>query len=75
MDPQAAKMIGAAIAVLPLLGVGIGLSWLFTSIINAIARNPSVTETVKSSGLLYFALIEAIALFALVIALLILFAA
>ena len=73
MEAQAAKLIGAAIAVLPLMGVGIALGMLFSSIINAIGRNPSVTDVVKSTGLLYFALIEAIALFALVIALLLLF--
>lgn len=73
MDPQAAKMIGAALAIFPLFGVGIALGMLFTSIITAIGRNPSVADTVKSAGLLYFALVEALALFALVIALLILF--
>ena len=35
MEPQAAKLIGAGIAVLPLLGVGIGLGMLFSSIITA----------------------------------------
>ncbi|MDD9900017.1 MAG: F0F1 ATP synthase subunit C [Alphaproteobacteria bacterium] len=73
MDPVAAKMIGAAIAVLPLACVGLALGNLFSSVIESIGRNPSVTETVKGSVLLYFALIEAIALFALLIALLILF--
>jgi len=73
MDAQAAKLIGAGIAVLPLLGVGIGLGMLFSSIINAMARNPSIADAVKSTGLFYFALVEAIALFALVIALLLLF--
>ena len=73
MEPQAAKLIGAGIAVLPLLGVGIGLGMLFSSIINAMARNPSITDAVKSTGLFYFALVEAIALFALVVALLLLF--
>lgn len=73
MELEAAKAIGAGIAVIPLLGVGIGLGILFSSIITAIGRNPSVEDTVKGSGLFYFALVEAIALFALVIALLILF--
>lgn len=73
MEPASAKLIAASIAVLPLLGVGIGLSMLFSSVINTIGRNPSVANTVKGAGLLYFALVEAIALFALVIALLILF--
>ncbi len=73
MELEAAKAIGAGIAVIPLLGVGIGLGILFSSIITAMGRNPSVEDAVKGSGLFYFALVEAIALFALVIALLILF--
>jgi F-type H+-transporting ATPase subunit c len=73
MDVEAAKLIGASIAVFPLFGVGIGLGMLFSSVITAIGRNPSVTETVKGTTLLYFALVEAVALFALVVSLLILF--
>lgn len=73
MEPASAKLIGAGIAVLPLLGVGIGLGLLFSSVINTIGRNPSAANSVKGAGLLYFALVEAIALFALVVALLILF--
>ena len=73
MDAASAKLIGAGIAVMPLLGVGIGLGLLFSSIITAMGRNPSVSDAVKGAGLFYFALVEAIALFALVIALLILF--
>jgi len=73
MDAQAAKLIGAAIAVLPLFGVALALGNLFSSVINAIGRNPSVTDVVKGTSLFYFALVEALALFALVIALLLLF--
>lgn len=73
MEAAAAKLIGAGIAVIPLLGVGIGLGNLFAAIISAIGRNPSVADQVKGTGLFYFALVEAIALFALVVALLILF--
>ncbi|MBV6633620.1 MAG: F0F1 ATP synthase subunit C [Pseudomonadota bacterium] len=73
MEVEAARMIGAGIAVLPLLGVGLGLGHIFSSILTSIARNPSVAGELKASGLLYFALTEAVALFALVIAILILF--
>lgn len=73
MDTEAAKFIGAALAVLPLFGVGLSLGNLFSNIIAAIGRNPSVADTVKGAGLIYFALIEAVALFALVVSLLILF--
>jgi len=73
MEVEAAKLIAAAIAVFPLFGVGIALGNLFGSIITAIGRNPSVSGDVKGTGLLYFALIEAVALFALLIAFIILF--
>jgi F-type H+-transporting ATPase subunit c len=73
MEPNAAKLIGAGIAVIPLLGVGVGLGMLFASVISVMGRNPSASDTVKATALFYFALVEAIGLFALVIALLILF--
>lgn len=74
MEAEAAKLIGAGIAVLPLLGVGIGIGNIFSSLVNSIARNPSARGDVFGIGILGFALTEAIALFALVIALLMLFA-
>ena len=74
MEAEAAKLIGAGIAVLPLLGVGIGIGNIFSSLVNSIARNPSARNDVFGIGILGFALTEAIALFALVVALLMLFA-
>ena len=73
MEAEAAKLIGAGIAVLPLLGVGIGIGHIFSSLVNSIARNPSARNDVFGIGILGFALTEAIALFALVVALLLLF--
>ena len=73
MEEQAARFIGAAIAVLPLAGVGLGLGHIFSNLLSSIARNPSVAGELKATGLLYFTLTEAVALFALVISLLILF--
>jgi len=72
MEAEAAKLIGAGIAVLPLLGVGIGIGNIFSSLVNSIARNPSARNDVFGIGILGFALTEAIALFALVVALLLL---
>jgi len=65
MEPQVAKIIAAGLAVVAVLGPGIGLGILFGNIISAIGRNPSAADAVKSTGLIYFALIEALALFAL----------
>ncbi len=69
----AAKAIGAALAVLPLLGVGLALGNIFSSAINSIARNPEARDTVFPVVILAFALTEAVGLFALVISFLILF--
>ena len=41
MEVEAAKMIGAGIAVLPLLGVALGIGNIFSSLVNSIARNPA----------------------------------
>ena len=73
MDVQAAKMIGAGLAVFGLLGVGIGIGSIFSSLIQAISRNPESKPHVLPIGLLGFALTEAVAIFALVVAFLILF--
>lgn len=73
MDVEAAKMIGAGIAVVALLGVGIGIGNIFSNLIQSIARNPASRPQVFGIGILGFALTEAIALFALLIAFLILF--
>lgn len=73
MDLQSAKMIGAGLAVVALMGVGIGIGNIFSSLISSIARNPSARDQLFPIGLLGFALTEAVALFALLIAFLILF--
>ncbi|WP_374763577.1 F0F1 ATP synthase subunit C [Yunchengibacter salinarum] len=73
MELEAAKMIGAGIATLALAGVGIGLGNIFGSFLSGALRNPSAAPKVFGNLLLGFALTEAVALFALVIAFLILF--
>ena len=73
MDIEAAKMIGAGLAVLALMGVGIGLGNIFSNLINSIARNPSAKGEVFTVGLIGFALTESIALLAFVVAMIILF--
>ncbi|MBE9603721.1 F0F1 ATP synthase subunit C [Acetobacteraceae bacterium H6797] len=69
----AAKAIGAGIAVIALAGVGIGLGNIFSTLVASVARNPAARDTVFPIGMLGFALTEAVALFALLIAFLILF--
>ena len=73
MDVQAAREIGAGIAVIALLGVGIGIGNIFATLISSVARNPAARSEVFGIGILGFALTEAVALFAMLIAFLILF--
>ena len=73
MEVAGITKIAAAIAILPLFGVGIALGNLFSTLISSIARNPSVEDELFSKGILAFALTESIALFALIVSLLILF--
>jgi F0F1-type ATP synthase membrane subunit c/vacuolar-type H+-ATPase subunit K len=73
MDVLAAKALGAGIAVIALAGVGIGIGNIFAALVTSVARNPSARDQVFGIGILGFALTEAVALFALLIAFLILF--
>ena len=73
MSTEVARMFAAAIAVLTLYGVGISMGNLFSTWISSVARNPEAEEKVRLMGMLGFALTESIALFAVLIALLILF--
>ena len=74
MDVEAAKMIGAGLAAIALAGVGIGIGNIFSALVTSVARNPAARANVFGLAMLGFALTEAIALFALVIAFLLLFA-
>jgi F0F1-type ATP synthase membrane subunit c/vacuolar-type H+-ATPase subunit K len=73
MDLEAAKMIGAGLAAIAIGGVGIGMGTIFGSYVAGSLRNPGAAQQVFGSVILGFALTEALALFALVIALIILF--
>ena len=73
MDPAAAKLIGAGLATIALAGVGVGIGTIFGHYVSAGIRNPAAAPKMFGNVLLGFALTEAIALFALVIAFLILF--
>jgi len=73
MSVQGAKFIGAGIATVSLAGSGIGIGIVFSSLITAVARNPSLAKQLFVYTILGFALTEAIALFGLMVGFLILF--
>jgi len=70
----AAAKIGAGCATIGLAGVGAGIGIVFASLIAGYARNPSLKGGLFFYAILGFALTEAIALFALMMAVLILYA-
>ena len=70
---QAAQKIGAGLSTFGLAGAGIGIGLIFGSLIAGASRNPGMKEELFRFAILGFALTEAIALFALMIAFLILF--
>ncbi len=72
MEPAAAKLIGAGLAVVGLGGVGVGIGNIFATFISSVARNPAAKDEVQVSMWIGFALVEAVALYALLIAFLLL---
>ena len=74
MDIEAAKLIGAGLATIGVAGAGVGIGTIFGQYVSGSMRNPAAAPKVFGNVLLGFALTEAIALFALLIAFLILFA-
>ena len=70
----AAKFIGAGAATVGVAGSGAGIGTVFGSLIIGYARNPSLKQQLFSHAILGFALSEAMGLFCLMLAFLILFA-
>ena len=70
---QAAQKIGAGLSTFGLAGAGVGIGLIFSSLIESIAKNPTLKDELFRAAVLGFALTEAIALFALMISFLILF--
>lgn len=73
MEITVAKVFAAALALLPLFGVGLGLGKLFSSFVEAVGRNPGAKKDVFQIGLIGAAMTEAIAIFSLVVSLIIIF--
>ena len=73
MDIESAKVIGAGLATLGFVGPGIGIGLIWAALITAVGRNPGAADAITTTAWVSFALVEALAIFALVIALIILF--
>jgi len=69
MDFNSARMIGAGIAIgLGAIGPGIGIGILASGAMQALGRNPEAKGTIQTNMILAIALTEAIAIYALIVA-------
>uniref|UniRef100_A0A182Q8G6 ATPase protein 9 n=1 Tax=Anopheles farauti TaxID=69004 RepID=A0A182Q8G6_9DIPT len=70
----AAKFVGASLATIGVGGSGLGIGTVFGALILGYARNPTLKQQIFSYAILGFALSEAMGLFCLMMAFLMLFA-
>jgi F-type H+-transporting ATPase subunit c len=78
MDPVAAKelgrLIGAGVAAIGMGGAGIGVGLIFGNYLSAALRNPAAAQGQFGNLIFGFAVTEALGIFSLLVALLLLFA-
>jgi len=76
MDEAAVRLLAAGLAMgLGAIGPGIGLGILGMGAVNAVSRNPEAKGTIFTNFLFALALTEAVAIYALVVAIILIFVA
>jgi ATP synthase F0 subunit c len=75
MDAAAAQFLGAGLAMLGAIGPGIGIGLLAQGAMQGIARNPDAAGDIQTNMILAIAFTEAVAIYCLVVALLLIFVA
>jgi F-type H+-transporting ATPase subunit c len=74
MNADAAKLLGAGLAIgLGVIGPGIGLGVMFGSAMESIARQPELSGDIRTNMFIAIGIIEALALYAFVVSLILLF--
>ena len=73
MDLTSLKFIAVGLMSFGMLGAAIGVSNIFSSLINSIARNPSASDQMQRMAFIGAGLSEAMGLFSFVIAMLLIF--
>ena len=71
---NAGKYIGAGLACIGMAGAGVGLGTLFDNFLSGALRNPSAADAQFGRLIFGFAVTEALGIFSLLIALLLIFA-
>jgi F-type H+-transporting ATPase subunit c len=74
MEAEAAKFIGAGIACIGMGGAGVGVGAIFGNYLAAAIRNPAAAQGQFTNLIFGFAVTEALGIFSLLIALLLIFA-
>ncbi len=70
---NAMKAVGAGLAMIGVIGPGVGIGLLVNGALQAIGRNPDAGGAIQTNMILGIAFAEAVAIYALVVALIILF--
>ncbi len=73
MEAEAAKYIGAGIATIGMGGAGVGVGIIFGNYLSGALRNPAAAASQFSNLIFGFAVTEALGIFSLLVALLLLF--
>ena len=71
---QAAKLIGAGLAAIGVTGGGIGIGSVVGGAVQAMGRNPDAAPLIQTNMIIGIAFAEAVAIYALAVAFIILFA-
>ncbi len=74
MDMESAKQVAVALAIgLGALGPGIGIGMIGGKAVEALGRNPEAESSIRTTMILAIAFAEAVAIYALVVALILKF--
>ncbi len=73
MTDQGLKAVGAGLAMIGTLGAGIGIGLIVNGALQALGRNPDAGGTITTNMILGIVFAETIAIYALVVALILLF--
>ncbi len=75
MEAAAAKLIGASVAMLGTIGAGLGIGIIGMGAVQGIARNPDAAGDIQINMILSIAFAEAVAIYCLMVAILLIFVA
>ena len=74
MTPEAAKLLGAGIAMFGMIGPGIGIGIVVNGALQALGRNPEAGGELRTNMILGIVFCESVAIYTLVVGLILLFA-